>query len=126
MTVLHPGQLIEPLVLAPTGISQSELARRLGFNQPQPVNELVNGKRNFTPKMALLFEQVTEGQIPAVFWLAAQALHDLEVAREGMAPGRRSAVDPLHLNGVEADDSEAVDCQQLLVLSRTLAAMTRQ
>lgn len=125
MTAPHPGQLIEPLVLAPTGISQSELARRLGFNQPQPVNELVNGKRNFTPKMALLFEQVTEGEIPAVFWLAAQALHDIEVAREGMAPGRRSAVEPLQLNGVALDDTEVEGSEPLLELSRALAAMAR-
>ena len=67
MSALHPGELIAPLLLEPAGISQSELSRRLGFNQPQPVNELVKGKRGFTPKMALLFEQVTEGEFPAVF-----------------------------------------------------------
>jgi plasmid maintenance system antidote protein VapI len=67
MVAIHPGELIAPLLLEPSGISQSELARRMGFNQPQPVNELVNGKRGFTPKMALLFEQVTEGAFPAVF-----------------------------------------------------------
>jgi addiction module HigA family antidote len=97
MAAIHPGELIAPLVLEPSGISQSELARRMGFNQPQPVNELVNGKRGFTPKMALLFEQVTEGAFPAVFWLVAQAVHDSDVARRGMSAGRRAAVDPITL-----------------------------
>ena len=43
----HPGELVDRLILQPAAISQSELARRLGFNQPQPVNELVKGKRGF-------------------------------------------------------------------------------
>ena len=43
-SVPHPGSLIPTLILEPAGISQSMLARQLGFNQPQPVNELVKGK----------------------------------------------------------------------------------
>jgi addiction module HigA family antidote len=123
MQAVHPGRLIDPLVLAPSGISQSELARRLGFNQPQPVNELVNGKRGFTPKMALLFEQVTSGAFPANFWLVAQALYDSAVTREGISPGRRSAVDPVQLPASASTLARAVDCEKLLRISRKLEVL---
>lgn len=95
MKCVHPGTLVVPLVLEPTGISQSEFARRLGFNQPQPVNELVKGKRGFTAKMALLFEQATEGRYPAEFWLLLQLRWDLAGASEDLSNARRCMVDPI-------------------------------
>ena len=95
MGPVHPGTLVVPLLLTPTGLSQSELSRRLGFNQPQPVNELIKGKRGFTAKMALLFEQATEGKYPAEFWLLLQMRWDLSVAEEGLSNARRSLVDPI-------------------------------
>ena len=123
MTTPHPGSLIGPLVLEPSGISQSELARRLGFNQPQPVNELVNGKRGFTPKMALLFEQVTQGEFPATFWLTAQALHDAEAAREGVSSGRRASVDPVTLSDRSSTLARLAGCERLLKLCKQLAQL---
>lgn len=95
MNCVHPGALVEPLLLEPAGVSQSEFARRLGFNQPQPVNELVKGKRGFTAKMALLFEQATDGEYPAEFWMLLQSRWDLSVASEGLTNARRSLVDPI-------------------------------
>lgn len=123
MERVHPGELISRLVLEPSGISQSELSRRLGFNQPQPVNELVNGKRGITPKMALLLEQVTRGEFPAVFWLVAQALYDAEAGREDMPPGRRSIVDPIDLPSAD-DIVQHADCEEFLNLARQLRALT--
>lgn len=117
MDVVHPGTLIAPLVLEPSGVSQSELARRLGFNQPQPVNELINGKRGFTPKMAVLFEKVTGGQFPASFWLVAQALYDADLARDGVSPGRWSAVDPVTLPANAATLARRAGVEKLLKLS---------
>jgi addiction module HigA family antidote len=95
MNPVHPGALVAPLLLEPTGLSQSEFSRRLGFNQPQPVNELIKGKRGFTAKMALLFEQATEGRYPAEFWLLLQMRWDLSLASEGLSNARRSRVDPI-------------------------------
>lgn len=120
MAAMHPGELIAPLVLEPSGISQSELARCLGFNQPQPVNELIKGKRGFTPKMALLFEQVTQGEFPAAFWLAAQALYDSEHARRGIPPSRRSAVAPLTLAEDASVLAGAAGCSELFSLANRL------
>jgi addiction module HigA family antidote len=81
----HPGGLIPPLILEPAGISQSMLARQLGFNQPQPINELVKGKRGITPKMALLLERATGGEDRAEFWLLVQLRWELGQARRDTA-----------------------------------------
>ena len=122
----HPGTLIGPLVLEPSGISQSELSRRLGFNQPQPVNELVNGKRGFTPKMALLFDQVTEGAFPALFWLTAQALYDAQAAKDGISTTRRSVVDPVRISEEPVRLAESVGSEKLLDLSCQLDALSEE
>ena len=89
----HPGQLLANLVLKPSGLSQSAAARRLGFNQPQPVNELVKGKRSITPKMALLLERATAGNYPAEFWLLAQMRWDIEQARYNLPRTRLALVE---------------------------------
>lgn len=102
MNNVHPGALVVPLILEPAGISQSAFARRLGFNQPQPINELINGKRGFTSKMALLFEQVTEGRYPAEFWLLAQMRWDLVEAHSSLSPTRKSMVDPAGISATAA------------------------
>jgi len=124
MLLQHPGELVNKLILEPSGISQSELSRRLGFNQPQPVNELVKGKRGFTPKMALLFERVTNGDYPAAFWLMAQALYDVEVAREAVSPSRRTAVDALSCSLSVSQNSREAECHNLLKFARQAAQTT--
>jgi addiction module HigA family antidote len=88
---VHPGALLEPLILEPTGLSQSAFARLMGFNQPQPINELVKGKRGITPKMALYLERATDGLYPAEFWLLAQLRWDLAQVRQ-MLPSHRAAL----------------------------------
>ncbi|GEM_PF-5858257 len=125
MRLSHPGKLIKPLVLDPSGISQSELSRRLGFNQPQPVNELINGKRGFTPKMALLFDQVTKGAFPAVFWLTAQTLYDAQTAKEEFAPARRFVVDPVTIQRDATELAKDADSDELLNLSYQLIGLSK-
>lgn len=105
--VVHPGALLDSLILAPTGISQSMLARRLGFNQPQPVNELVRGKRGITPKMALLLERFSGGNYPAEFWLLAQLRWDLQKARTTLPTSRLAMVQGLQEAGAEASAAAA-------------------
>ncbi len=115
---------VEQLILNPGAISQSELARRLGFNQPQPVNELVNAKRGFTPKMALLFEKVSEGRYPAEFWLTAQALFDAQNARQELSPMRRSSIEPLSGHSLETELEEDPVCQHLRNIAADLVTLT--
>lgn len=118
-TVSHPGTLLESLILEPGGCSQSQLARLLGFNQPQPVNELIKGKRNITPKMALLLERVTDGEYPAEFWLLAQMRWDVEQARKGLSPSRLSLVQVIELAEQPVEDAAV---RELLEPARELVS----
>ncbi len=43
----HPGEMLEEEFLKPLGLSQTELAAKLGVSYPR-VNELVHGKRGVT------------------------------------------------------------------------------
>ncbi|MGA7217547.1 MAG: HigA family addiction module antitoxin [Candidatus Sulfotelmatobacter sp.] len=49
----HPGEILLQEFLEPLGLSQAELARRLGIPINR-VNELVRGKRGITPETAIL------------------------------------------------------------------------
>ncbi len=109
----HPGQLIEPLILEPAGLSQSAFSRKLGFNQPQPINELINGKRGITPKMALLLEKATSGDYSAEFWLLTQLRWDLACAR-GVLPHARIAL----VDSVTMDKSSIANLKKLKELGQ--------
>jgi addiction module HigA family antidote len=116
---IHPGTLIQPLILDGAGLSQSLLARQLGFNQPQPVNELVKGKRAIPPQMALLLERLTEAQYPAEFWLLAQLRWDIYQARQSLPAARLALVQ--HLDSLRNDSAVSEEAQaELLAMSANL------
>jgi addiction module HigA family antidote len=51
-TPVHPGYFLESRFMRPSGISQDALARALGISRRR-VNELVRGRRAFTPDTAV-------------------------------------------------------------------------
>jgi addiction module HigA family antidote len=77
MPPVHPGEMLLEEYLAPLGMSQSELARRLHVDKRR-VNDIVRGRRAVTAdtamRLALLF-----GTTPG-FWLNIQKKYDLDVA----------------------------------------------
>jgi len=64
----HPGEMLLEEFLKPLGMSQAELAGKLGVSYP-PINELIHGKRGVTPDMALRLEQLLG--MEAQFWLVS-------------------------------------------------------
>lgn len=75
----HPGEYIEEDILAEHGLTQQELADRLGVSR-RTVNELVNKRRGVSPDMALRLARLT-GSSPEI-WLRLQMVHDLWRARQ--------------------------------------------
>src|SRR5660398_280270 len=53
----HPGEMLLEEFLKPMGLSQTELAEKMGVSYPR-VNELIHGKRGVTPDTALRLEQL--------------------------------------------------------------------
>ena len=70
----HPGEMLFEEFLRPLGVTQRELATRLGVSYPR-INELIHGKRAVTPDTALRLEQLLG--MPAQFWLNLQLAWDL-------------------------------------------------
>ncbi len=70
----HPGEMLFEEFLKPLGVSQSEVAIRLGISYPR-LNEIINGKRGVTPDTALRLAKVLG--MSADFWLGLQSDWDL-------------------------------------------------
>jgi len=70
----HPGEMLLEEFIKPLGLTQAELARRLGVSYPR-LNEIVKGKRSVTPDTALRLSRVLG--MSADFWLGLQQDWDL-------------------------------------------------
>ena len=62
----HPGEMLLEEFLKPLGLTQTELAERIGVPF-QRINSLVNGKRSLTPDTALRLSRMF-GTTPG-FWM---------------------------------------------------------
>ncbi len=71
---IHPGEVLQEEFLVPFGLTQSELAVKLGVPF-QRINLIVNGKRGITPDTALRLSRFF-GTTPDV-WLNLQLAWDL-------------------------------------------------
>lgn len=76
--VVPPGATIADL-LEEHGMTQTELARRLGVSVKH-VNQVVNGGASISADLALGLEKVF--QAPAGFWLSREALYQGDLARD--------------------------------------------
>ena len=70
----HPGEMLLEEFLEPLGITQTDLAERIGVPF-QRVNSLVNGRRALTPDTALRLSRVFG--TTAGFWMNHQLRWDL-------------------------------------------------
>ncbi len=75
----HPGEILLQEFLEPKGLSQVELAHRMGV-PVQRVNTLINGKRDITAETAILLSRVLKTS--PEFWMNLQDALDLYEARE--------------------------------------------
>ncbi len=70
----HPGALLSEIVFPATGLSKTEIAKRLGISR-QTLHDLLAAKQPITPQMAVRLGKFL-GNNPAV-WLDMQVSHDL-------------------------------------------------
>lgn len=81
-----PGEILVEEFLRPCDISQSALAKHLGWTTTK-VNQIATGKRAVTPETALAFAEAF-GTTPE-FWLNAQLACDLWQAQQKHRPVAR-------------------------------------
>ncbi|MCB1048712.1 MAG: HigA family addiction module antidote protein, partial [Calditrichaeota bacterium] len=53
----HPGDMLLEEFIKPLGLTQVELARRLGVSYPR-LNEIIKGRRSVTPDTAMRLSRV--------------------------------------------------------------------
>jgi len=80
----HPGEFLLEEFLEPAGLTQSALAKRLGWTTTR-LNELIKGKRGITAAAALDLAEVLKTS--PKLWMNLQATFDLDKA----AKARRAA-----------------------------------
>jgi len=78
----HPGDILLHEFLEPMGLTQMELAHRMGV-PIQRVNTLVNGKRDMTAETAVLLSRALK--TTPEFWMNLQDACDLYEARAHLA-----------------------------------------
>ncbi len=71
----HPGEILLEDFLKPSEITQTALAKKLGWTKAR-LNELIKGKRGITADTALDLAKVL-GTSPKI-WLNLQATYDLD------------------------------------------------
>ncbi|TVO68770.1 HigA family addiction module antitoxin [Denitromonas ohlonensis] len=81
-TPLHPGRFLESRFLRPAQISQDALARALGISRRR-VNELVRGRRAFTPDTAVRLGRYFHTD--PTLWMVMQSVWDVHQAWRKMA-----------------------------------------
>jgi addiction module HigA family antidote len=77
----HPGEILLEEFLEPMGMSQVELAKKMGV-PIQRVNTLINGKRDMTAETAILLSRVLKTS--SEFWMNLQVSYDLFEAQRAM------------------------------------------
>jgi len=88
----HPGEMLLEEFIKPLGITQTDLAARLGISFPR-LNEVIRGKRSVTPDTALRLARVLG--MPADFWLGLQLDWDLWHAKRGREATKIAELEPL-------------------------------
>ena len=73
----HPGEVLREEIES-RGITQTKLANEIGV-RVSLLNELINGKRDFTIEYAMLIEAALG--IDADFWVRMQANYDRKMAK---------------------------------------------
>lgn len=89
---IHPGEMLLEEFLAPLGITQVELAKRIGVTFAR-VNEIVHGRRGITPDTALRLERFLGAS--AESWLNEQLRWDLYHVRHSAAGRRIARIRPM-------------------------------
>jgi addiction module HigA family antidote len=78
----HPGEILLEEFLEPMGLTQMEVAHRMGVSV-QRVNTLINGKRDMTAETAILLSRTLK--TTPEFWMNLQDACDLYEARARLA-----------------------------------------
>jgi antitoxin HigA-1 len=103
---ISSGEMLLEEFLKPLGMSQTELARRIGVSYVR-VNEIVNDKRRVTPDTALRLSRLFGNSVE--FWLNGQLACDMWDALHSPAMAEIEKIEPLVYPEVSDEDDDHVE-----------------
>jgi addiction module HigA family antidote len=92
LSPIHPGVILDEEFMAPYGLSQNELARRIKVS-PSQINRIVSGLQGISADMALRLARLFDSS--TVFWMNLQQHYDLELAEDGFPPELAEFIQPI-------------------------------
>lgn len=92
---IHPGEILLEEFMKPYGMTQTEIARRIGVSRKH-ISEVVNGRKGISTDMALRLSRLF-GTSPEL-WLNGQIAWDVWNAMRGENACKLEAIEPVALS----------------------------
>jgi len=89
---IHPGEILLEEFMKPYGMTQTEIARRIGVSRKH-ISEVVNGRKGISTDMALRLSRLF-GTSPEL-WLNGQLAWDVWHAMRGENACKFGAIEPV-------------------------------
>ena len=93
---IHPGEILLEEFMKPYGMTQTEIARRIGVSRKH-ISEIVNSRKGISTDIALRLSKLF-GTSPEL-WLNGQLAWDLWHAMRGKSAFKLEAIEPVTGSG---------------------------
>ena len=93
---IHPGEILLEEFMKPYGMTQTDIAKRIGVSRKH-ISELVNGRKGISTDMALRLSRLF-GTSPEL-WLKGQLAWDVWHAIHGESACKLEAIEPVAISG---------------------------
>jgi len=93
---VHPGEILLEEFMKPYGMTQTDIAKRIGVSRKH-ISELVNGRKGISTDIALRLSRLF-GTSPEL-WLKGQLAWDVWHAIHGESACKLEAIEPVAISG---------------------------
>lgn len=93
---VHPGEILLEEFMKPYGMTQIEIAKRIGVSRKH-ISEIVNGRKGISTDIALRLSRLF-GTSPEL-WLKGQLAWDVWHAIHGESACKLEAIEPVAISG---------------------------
>ena len=93
---VHPGEILLEEFMEPYGMTQTDIAKRIGVSRKH-ISELVNGRKGISTDIALRLSRLF-GTSPEL-WLKGQLAWDVWHAIHGESACKLEAIEPVAISG---------------------------
>jgi len=93
---IHPGEILLEEFMKPYGMTQTDIAKRIGVSRKH-ISEVVNGRKGISTDIALRLSRLF-GTSPEL-WLNGQLAWDVWHAIHGESSYKLEAIEPVAISG---------------------------